>query len=493
MDYSGIIAALRKTKLMSELSEEALQALARGMSTKRFSSGDVVCSEGTRDPFCYLVNEGKIRISKRQEDGRESILRDASPGEILGLTSVFFPQGRSASMTAMEDTETMVLPHEHLLSTMRHTNSAVADAVTQALFRELSRRIRTKNSRIARDAAGQSSDTTDVLVFDSKGYVEESFSRLPHPRLKFTHVGPRLSLETARLAEGYSVINIFVNDKVDAQTAEVLKENGVGLIALRAAGFNNVDLEACSRLGISVVRVPAYSPHAVAEHALALLMSVNRKIHRAHERVRLGDFRLDGLVGMDLHGKTMGVIGTGKIGQCFIQIALGLGCKVLAFDVKQNPEVAKLGNVKYVELSELFRSSDVISLHAPLTKETKHMLGKEAFDQMKEGVIIINTSRGALIDTPALIDGLKDGKIGGAGLDVYEEEEGFFFEDFSASVISDDVLARLLTFHNVVVTGHQAFLTTEALENIASVTINNINEYLDGKRGKELTNGLTGQ
>jgi D-lactate dehydrogenase len=262
----------------------------------------------------------------------------------------------------------------------------------------------------------------------------------------------------------------------------------VRLVAMRCAGYNNVDLTACAQLGIPVVRVPAYSPHAVAEHTVALMLSLNRKIHRAHSRVRDGNFSLDGLVGFDLYGRTVGVVGAGKIGQCVIEILKGFGCRVLVFDKYESDALKARLLFDYVGLDELFRESDIITLHAPLFPETRHVINHAAIDKMKRGVMIINTSRGALIDTSALLDGLKSGQIGYAGLDVYEEESDFFFEDYSDRVMTDDLLARLTTFNNVLVTSHQAFLTRDALENIAETTLDNIRAFVDNPDLAQLKN-----
>lgn len=326
-----------------------------------------------------------------------------------------------------------------------------------------------------------------VAVFDSKDYTRQFFDLRNTNGFDLVYLESRLSTETVRLAAGFPAICIFVNDHASARVVKTLREGGVELIALRCAGFNNVDLPACRERGVSVVRVPAYSPEAVAEHAVALLLALNRKIHRAYGRVREGNFRLDGLMGFDLKGKTVGIVGTGRIGHAFANIMLGFGCEVLAFDKRPNPGLLDHPGVRYVPLDQLWRESDVISLHAPLTPETRHMIDKTSIKMMKEGVLFLNTSRGHLVNTHALIEGLKSGKIGGAGLDVYEEEDHYFFEDFSASVIRDDVLARLLTFPNVIITGHQGFFTREALIAIADTTFHSLREFRDGKRGKELT------
>jgi D-lactate dehydrogenase len=283
------------------------------------------------------------------------------------------------------------------------------------------------------------------------------------------------------LAAGHAVVCAFVNDRLNRETLEILKAGGTQLIALRCAGFNNVDLKAAEALGLPVVRVPEYSPYAVAEHAVALLLALNRKLTRAHNRVREGNFSLDGLVGFDLKGKTVGVVGTGKIGRVFAEIMRGFGCRLLAFDVHPQTEWAQEHAVTYVAMDRLLAESDVVSLHVPLTPQTYHVIGESALQKLKPGAVVINTSRGALVDAAALIEGLKDGRVGAAGLDVYEEEADVFFQDLSGHVLQDDVLARLLTFPNVIVTSHQAFLTREALANIADTTLGNIQAFIKGE------------
>lgn len=289
---------------------------------------------------------------------------------------------------------------------------------------------------------------------------------------------PRLTSDTAPLAQGFRVVCSFANDHVDASALRKLKDCGVELIALRTAGFNHVDLDCAAELGIRVVRVPAYSPHSVAEHAVALVLALNRKIPQAHARIRDLNFSLDGLVGFDLFGKTIGVVGTGKIGTAFARIMTGFGCRVLAHDPSPSPQLKDL--VSYVSLPELYRNSMVVSLHLPLLPETRHLIDDAALEQMPTGVFLINTGRGALIDTPALIRALKRGTVGAAGLDVYEEEENVFFQDLSGHVLQDDLLARLLTFPNVLITSHQAFLTREALQAIARTTLDSIHEFETG-------------
>jgi D-lactate dehydrogenase len=325
-----------------------------------------------------------------------------------------------------------------------------------------------------------------IAFFDTHNYDRTTFEQI-NKRFghEITFFEPRLNAESAVLASGYDVACSFVNDKLDEETLIRLKKTGIRLIALRCAGFNHVDLQAAARLELPVVRVPEYSPYAVAEHAMALLLAVNRKIHRAHTRVHELNFSLDGLVGFDLHGKTAGVLGTGRIGRAFVKILKGFGCRVLAYDIHTDASLVTEGLVEYVVLDELLTRSDVISLHLPLTPETRHIIDARAFKLMKTDALLINTSRGGLLDTQALIDALKSHAIGGAGLDVYEEEEGVFFNNLSDHGIDDDLLARLLTFPNVVITSHQAFLTREALQNIATTTLANITAF---ERDRTLTN-----
>lgn len=291
---------------------------------------------------------------------------------------------------------------------------------------------------------------------------------------------PRLTAQTAALAEGFPAACVFVNDQVDAAVLRVLRDGGTRLVALRSAGFNHVDLRAARDLGLVVARVPAYSPHAVAEHAAGLILALNRKLHRAYNRVREGNFALEGLLGFDLAGRTVGIVGTGRIGRAFAAIMAGFRCRLLAVDPYPNPESEALG-ARYVPMETMLEESDIISLHCPLTPETRHLIDRHALERVKAGVMLINTSRGALIDTRAVIDALKSGRIGYLGLDVYEEEEGLFFEDLSDQIIPDDVFARLLTFPNVLITGHQGFFTRDALQNIAATTLENITAFERGE------------
>lgn len=321
-----------------------------------------------------------------------------------------------------------------------------------------------------------------IAIFDAHRFEREHFARANE---RFGHelvwLETRLTSTTAELARGFPCVCCFVNDQLDAAAIEILAAGKTRLIALRSAGYNNVDLAAAERHGMTVVRVPEYSPHAVAEHTVALVLALDRKIHRAHARVREGNFSLEGLVGFDLYKKTVGIVGTGRIGKVAATIFAGFGCRVLAFDKYPDPAFAAEHGLRYVGLDELFAESDIVSLHVPLTPSTHHMIGAEQLARMKRGVMVINTSRGALVDSRALVAGLKSGHVGNAGLDVYEEEEGLFFRDLSDRVIQDDVLARLLTFPNVLVTAHQAFLTREALASIAEITLGNVSAFEQGR------------
>lgn len=318
-----------------------------------------------------------------------------------------------------------------------------------------------------------------VAVFSSKPYDIRFFSQAVQSHHQFTFLEPHLNAQTAALSRDHDAVCCFVNDSVDRATLEHLHQQGISLIALRCAGFNNVDLTAATELGITVARVPEYSPFAVAEHAVALILGLNRNSHRAYNRVRENDYSLHGLLGFDVHGKTVGVIGTGKIGQAFIRIMRGFGCRVICYDPYPN-EAAVAAGAEYVELDTLWANSDIISLHCPLVPATRHLINKDTLAKMKHGVMVINTSRGALINTSDVITSLKTGAVGYLGLDVYEEEADLFFEDNSDDILRDDVFARLLTFRNVLITGHQAFFTKEALEAITAVTMANLDAFERG-------------
>jgi D-lactate dehydrogenase len=319
-----------------------------------------------------------------------------------------------------------------------------------------------------------------IAFFSTKSYEKIYFDRF-NTQHKLTYFDAALNETTANLSAGFEAICAFVNDKLDKKTLDILAKNEVKVILLRSAGYNNVDMPAASARGIKVFRVPSYSPQAVAEHALALILTLNRKTHKAYNRVREFNFSLEHLVGFNLHGKTVGVIGTGNIGSAFCQIMLGLGCKVLACDIVENQALIEKG-VAFCSLDELLAQSDIISLHCPLYGQTQHLINENTIAKMKDGVMLINTSRGGLLDSKAAIQALKVGKIGYLGIDVYEQEAGIFFKDDSENVMQDDVIARLMSFPNVLITGHQAFLTDEALGQIAQITLQNCSDFEAGKK-----------
>lgn len=331
------------------------------------------------------------------------------------------------------------------------------------------------------DQGGYLNMTFKIAMFDAKSYDRNSFEETNKDfGFELEYFEPKLSEQTVSLAKGFDAVCIFVNDTVTSEVIDKLQENGIKLIALRCAGYNNIDFKAAYKK-INVVRVPAYSPYAVAEFAVAMLLGLNRKLHRAHNRTREGNFSLNGLLGFDLHGKTAGIVGTGKIARCLISILKGFGVNILAYDPYQDNEYAKTTGITYCSLDELFRNSDFISLHCPLTDESFHMINAESIDKMKPNCIIINTGRGKLIDSKALLEALVTQKIAGACLDVYEEESNFFYEDKSGEPLTDDVLARFVGLPNVLLTSHQAYFTQEALNNIANTTLNNIKAFTDGK------------
>ncbi len=315
-----------------------------------------------------------------------------------------------------------------------------------------------------------------VIVFDSHKYEKVVFEKLnAQYRYNLTFIENRLNINSVNLCNGYDIIVCFVNDHLDNKVIEQLSRFNIQLIATRSAGYNHIDIDAAKKFNIPVVRVPEYSPHAVAEFAVSLLLTLNRKIHKSYLRVHELNFSLEGLSGFDLYKKTVGIIGTGKIGKIFSDIMLGFGCQVLAFDLQINPLIDP--RVKYCSLDEIYKQCDIISLHVPLNTNTRHLINQDTIEKMKPGVFIVNTGRGGLINSKSLINGLKSNKIGGAALDVYEEEEGIFFEDHSARGIDDDLLARLITFPNVLITSHQAFLTKEALDKIVETTLENIRQF----------------
>jgi len=476
---------LGRSNIFRSLDNDALTLLEERMTLHRYEPGDLLCSEGEKGDRMFVIAGGEVEVLKKAEDGVEVEIAVLKPGEVAGIMCLFEEDVRSASMRAKGPVEVWTLDKD----TFQYMLSGNPE-IAWKLLSHMSRQLRRETGTVARLRSTEMDKRFKVAFFDTKPYTEDCFRGRNTFNYALHFFEPHLNIETASLAAGFNAVCAFVNDSLDKPVVEELAELGVKMIALRCAGYNNVDLETAYSRGVSVARVPAYSPYAVAEHAVALIMTLNRKTHRAFNRVREANFSLNGLVGFDLHGRTAGVVGVGKIGKCLVSILAGFGMKVLGCDRFRDEEFARSTGLEYVELDELFKRSEVISLHAPLLPDTYHMIDAGAIAKMKPGVMLINTSRGGLVNTIDLIEALKSGQVGAAGLDVYEEEEAYFFEDFSSAIITDDLLARLMTFNNVLITSHQAFLTREALDNIADTTFRNIREFQDGKRREELTNAV---
>ena len=471
--------------LFAACTQETITELEAVVERRMLDAGEALFEEGHPGTFMFLLSSGRLAVDKCAREGRAVRLRVMKPGDVGGLTSMTTEKTRSASLTALEPSEVLTIPRADFVRILESRRD-----LSQSLIRALAAKVRAKTELVSRLLPEPTDPRPAVAIFDAKPYERDAFEAREDPRVRLNFIEPKLSAMTTSLAEGHAVVCAFVNDDLNAPVLQRLSDAGVGLIALRCAGFNNVEVAEAKRLGLDVVRVPAYSPHAVAEHAIALVLALDRRVHRAHNRVREGNFQLAGLVGFDLYGKTAGVVGLGKIGRCFARIAKGFGMRVLAYDAFPDDSYAVAEGIELVDLDTLLEASDVVSLHAPLTADTHHLLDTARIARMKPGSLIVNTSRGGLVDTQALVDALKSGHIGAAGLDVYEEESEWFFEDRSSQVITDDLLARLLGLNNVLVTSHQAFLTHEALDNIAETTLDNIGEWLTGLRGVELTNGV---
>lgn len=478
MSDPTIAAVLSRVSPFAEAGPAARAAATAGADRRRLGAGEHLFREGDPGGFVFVVEDGTLEVRKSVPGGRQVLLRLMGAGEVGGLTSTTTGSTRSASLCARGAATVITIPADLVLDLLGQHRELL-----QAVVAYLSGKVRAKTTRLAALLGeGVEPGRVPVAFFDAKTYDREAFDRVAAPDLAPRYLEVRLGPATAVLAEGFRAVCAFVNDDLGAETLERLAASGVELVALRCSGVNQVDLEAAQRLGLAVTRVPAYSPHAIAEHALALVLTLNRKLHRAYNRVREGNFSLAGLVGFDLHGRTAGVVGAGAIGRRLAEILVGMGMSVLVHDPYLDRDWAAAAGVEPAQLDDLLARSDVISLHAPLTPETFHLLDRDRFARMRRGAMLVNTSRGALVDTAALVDALKSGHLGAAGLDVYEEESEYFFEDRSDRVITDDVLARLMTFPNVVVTSHQAFLTEDALATIASTTADSIRRFLRGER-----------
>ncbi|KAI9190272.1 hypothetical protein H9P43_001705 [Blastocladiella emersonii ATCC 22665] len=505
---AGLQAVLTKTRLFAQLSDAHLALLAAVAEPIKVGKGTVVVSEGQTPQIFAILVQGELHVHQAGKHagalhpydsfGFGNLFADSrSPSTLLaaGAASCFLVQISRApfqALLAREPTLALAL----LPALAAHVPDAVAPSV------------KSSTSVVAGNAATATTPTVDVQpnglprdaanlvvkVFDSKPYQTKLFieqNALPGFGFKLEFLEDKLSPATVHLAKGAHAVCVFVHDSVNPEVAQALADMGIEMVAYRCAGFDTCHVPTCDKLGISVARVPGYSPNAIAEHAAALMMALNRKLVWASSRVHNGDFSLDGLVGFDMKGKTVGIIGTGKIGACLVSIMLGFGCRVICQDVYKNPALLANPQVQYVEMDTLLAQSDIISIHAPLLPETHHLINETTLAKMKRGVLIINTSRGPLVDTKALIEALKSGQVGACGLDVVEGENDYFYENCSDSVVTNDQLAHLLSFQNrVMITAHQAFLTEEALREIAGVTLKNIAEFHQGKRLKHLANSV---
>jgi D-lactate dehydrogenase len=472
MNLSQRVAFLSDLAMFDGVAPATLEALAGHAEIRDLAAGEYLFREGDPVEFMFVAVEGTLAVQKTAAKGVEITLRTIDPGEAGGLTGMAVAKSRSA-------------PFLELLA-------AHAD-LAQCVIGLLGAKVRRQSTQLTDSLARTGSDDRfAVAVFDAKPYERRFLDAAAGDDIALRYFEPRLRADTAGLARGFPAVCAFVNDELDADCLTRLADGGVRLIALRCAGFNNVDLPMAAALDLSVVRVPRYSPHAVAEHTVALILALNRKVHRAYQRVREGNFSLAGLVGFDLRGRTAGIVGLGAIGRQLAEILRGFGMTLLAYDPQPDEAFADRVQLTYMDLPDLFARADIVTLNAPLTPETHHLVDAAAIASMKPGVMLINTGRGALIDTAALIEGLKSGQVGAAGLDVYEEESEYFFRDRSDEPITDDLLARLLTFPNVVVTSHQGFLTQEALQNIADTTLDNVREFRSGRRGADLTHAVVG-
>ncbi|CAM9980694.1 unnamed protein product [Heterosigma akashiwo] len=475
----------------SPIIASAVSKLANSVDTIQYMAGDTVVTEGKDEGVLYIVQHGSLALFQGSEeeskDGEEFVGKLAT-GKMGGLDSLFDRSPQPYTAKAEEDSQILKINHSEFMACVRESDELLAMLMARM------RAGPSQSEGMVQSRRGREVSTyakIKVAFFDAKPYDQESFDLYNDTGdVKFRYLEEKLGADTAELADGCQAACLFVNDNADREALEALKKVGVELICMRCAGFDRVDLDACADLGITVARVPAYSPYAVAEHAAALLGSLNRKLTVAHQRVRSGNFSLSGLVGFDLHGKKCGVLGTGKIGQCFINIALGFGMEVLMYDVFKNAELEKHPKCTYVELDEVFSQCDVVSVHLPLLPTTHHIVNERTLGLMRDHAILLNVSRGGLVDTAALIECLKEDRIGGAGLDVYENEASYFFADKSSKNIADDQLSRLLSFRNCQLTSHQAFLTEEALEAISKTTLANIAAFNSGLTMKDCPNSV---
>jgi len=475
---------LRQTQLFSELEEPALLALRERIERSSFEAGATLCTEGETGDRMFIIESGEVAVLKSVGAGDPIEVTVLRRGDIAGEMGLFGNRRRTATLQACSACSVWVLPYDSFEALIEREGS-----VARGLLANMSRHLARETSEAAILRAKEEERGLHVAFFSANPYRNRLYTERNRYGFVLKFFQPRLTLDTVPLASSFRVIVVGPNDALDAEVIEALHEVGVEMIALQCTDYEGVNLDACNRLGMSIARVPATAPHAVAEYAAALMMALNRCPHRAHARVREGSLSSDGLVGFDVHGKTAGVIGTGMIGSRVLEILHGFGCRLLAHSRTERPELVDRFGVRYVELEELLESSDIVSLHCTLTAETYHLIDAEAIAKMKDGVMLINTARGGLVDTEALLRALESRKIGYAGLDVYEEEEECIAHD-ARDDASDGVLGRLTRFDNVMITGHQGSLTDVAQANLAEATLENIREFQMGKRGDQLTNSV---
>ncbi|XP_049848097.1 2-hydroxyacid dehydrogenase homolog [Schistocerca gregaria] len=479
---TDIVTYLKNFSLFSTIGAEYSKLVLDNVEVKTAEKGTVLQEIGQVQDQMIIVQEGKIEKTTR-DGGYKYVLEF---GDISGSLHFFFKDLAASRLVVLEDAKYMMLKTEKFTELCQEH-----PGLSMSFMRFLAITARERSNLLHHIAFRRKQNKNRIAFFDTKQYMKDAFElfkRENNLEYEIIWIKERLDMTTVPLAAGCLIVCVFVNDLVDKSVLGELKKNGTGLVALRCAGFDNVDLKAADEYDISVTRVPSYSPYAVAEFAASLLMACNRKIHKSYKRNQDYDFELDGLTGFDMYNKTVGVVGTGKIGLCMISIMRGFGCKVVCYDVYHNPELEKFPEVQYIDtVEELCSQCDVISLHVPLLDSTRYMINQNLLSKCKDGVVIINTSRGELIDSKALMDSLDSGKVGAAGLDVYEHEKGIFFENWSAKGINDPILTNLIGRHNVVVTSHQAFLTKEALYQISRSVYNSCDEFVGGKMKEQLT------
>lgn len=501
---SAVVDLLKSNDYFDKQDDSFYQKFAGLLKKKDLKDGEVLIKEGEHVDKLIVLEKGSLlrkRHNAASPDGEGVDIDRVGPPHALCMLHLLTAQGDPAYATVQAEGDSTVWQTSRDEFQKFLVNNP---QYMLALMAQLAGQLRA-GSKVLRVLAQQkSSDEANafkgirVLCYDSTAWVRDNFSKgleaynekaADDRKIEFTYTGDALSSATVATAAGNQAICLFVNDTADGDVLRTVSSLGIKFIAMRCAGYDRVDCKTAETLGLTVARVPAYSPYAVAEHAITLLLTLNRKIHKAVSRVCDGNFTLDGLVGFDMHGKTVGVIGTGKIGQCLCNILLGFGVKLICYDVHPSDEVKAKG-ATYVDMDTVWGTSDVIFLMTPLFPQTHHMFNKSVLPKLKKGVYLINTSRGALIETEALIEGLRSKTIAGAGLDVYEYESKYFFRDHSNDMIEDHMLTDLLSFHNVLLTAHQAFFTQEAIDKIVSTTLDNINQYLEGKEGREHPNSI---